>query len=160
MEASCESFNGYLGPNMPSKPTAIVHFAGHGRAKNGSAASALLMTDDWVTSDEIHGGVKLGERDGSYVILNACAVGAEESQLGVVDGFPSSLASRGFRAILAPIWAVLDSQASQIVCDQAKFLMEGKSLGESVRDARARYYNASSTPYAYLCHGDVMAKIS
>ena len=160
LEASSEGFTSYLGQKMPGTPTAIVHFAGHGRAKDGSAASALLMTDDWVTADEIHGGVKLGERDGSYVILNACAVGAEQSQLGVVDGFPSRLASRGFRAVLAPIWAVLDSQASQIVCDQAKFLVGGKSLGESVRDARALHYNASSTPYAYLCYGDVMAKIS
>ncbi|MFC5508600.1 CHAT domain-containing protein [Bosea massiliensis] len=159
-EASCDSFNGYLGPEMPPTTTAIVHFAGHGRAKDGSAASAILMTDDWVTSDEIHGGVKLGERDGSYVILNACAVGAEQAQLGVLDGFPSSLASRGFRAVLAPIWSVLDSQASQIVCDQAKYLMDGKSLGVSVRDARATHYNASSTPYAYICYGDVMARIA
>jgi hypothetical protein len=158
-EASYDGFTNYLGQQLPQTPTAIVHFAGHGRAKDGSAASALKMTDAWVTADDIHGGVKLGERDGSYVILNACAVGAEHSQLGVVDGFPIRLARRGFRAILAPIWAVLDSQASLIVCDHARLLVGGRSLGESLRDARAMHYNASSTPYAYLCYGDVMAKM-
>lgn len=160
-EATYDSFTNHWGEGMPESRTSIVHFAGHGRSQGPDQSSGIKMTnEEWVTSDDIHGGVKLGERDGSFVILNACAAGAADAALGVIEGFPSRLASRGFRAILAPIWAVLDSQASQVVCDQAQRLVGGKTLGESMRDARALHQNASSTPFAYICYGDVMAKMS
>lgn len=160
-EATYDSFTNHWGVGMPEGRISIVHFAGHGRSRGADQSSGIeMMNEEWVTSDDIHGGVKLGERDGSFVILNACAAGAADAALGVIEGFPSRLASRGFRAILAPIWAVLDSQASQVVCDQVQRLVGGKTLGESMRDARAIHQNASSTPFAYVCYGDVMAKMS
>lgn len=118
------------------------------------------MTDGWVSSKEVHSGVRLGMRDGTFVVLNACSAGTADETLGVVGGWPTRLATRGFGGVLAPIWAVQDEHASSVVLHQLDGLTKGRPLGEAMRDARVCYRNASATPYAYLCHGDVMARMS
>lgn len=158
-----DDFMGFLGHAMPEPVVAIIHFAGHGSSStdpNGTGMSGLEMCDGWVRENELHSGLTLGERDGSFVVLNACTAAVAAVDLGCVVGFPAQLARRSFGAVLAPIWAVRDGQASQVVCDQIKRLVDGMTLGSSMRDARAIHKNASSTPFAYLCYGDVMAKMT
>ena len=158
--AAYDDFLGFLGDAMPQQTVAIVHFAGHGSSKldpGGSGTTGLEMSDGWVRENDLHSGLTLGNRDGSFVVLNACSAAVPDVDLGCVAGFPAQFARRRFGAVLAPIWAVRDAHASQVVCDQIKYLVGGAPLGASMRDARAVSKNASSTPFAYLCYGDVMA---
>lgn len=162
-DSAYDDFMGFLGDAMPQPTVAIVHFAGHGSSNldlSGSGMSGLEMSDGWVKENDLHSGLTLGERDGSFVVLNACSAAVADVDLGCVAGFPAQFARRSFGAVLAPIWAVRDTQASQVVCDQIKHLVGGMPLGASMRDARAIHKNASSTPFAYLCYGDVMAKMT
>lgn len=163
-EASCEGFTGFLTAPPTDGPVSILHFAGHAASPldgGDGSREGLRMVDGWVSATEIHSGVRLGIRDGTFVVLNACSAGAAHGSLGVVGGWPATLAMRGFGGVLAPIWAVQDGHASAVVLDQlAGLARERRTLGESLRDARVRYRGASATPYAYLCHGDVMARMA
>ncbi len=162
-EATRDGFTGFLGQSRPGAPVSILHFAGHANPPaegSGYGEEGLRMTDGWVSHLEVHGGVILGMKDGTFVVLNACSAGVANHTLGVVGGWPASLASRGFGGVLAPIWAVNDDLASSVVLDQVTALLKGKTLGETMLEARVCYRNASAAPYAYLCHGDVMARAS
>lgn len=161
-EATYEGFTGFLGEPLPNACISILHFAGHAAPSLDGAdeREGLRMTDGWVSSKEVHSGVRLGMRDGTFVVLNACSAGTADETLGVVGGWPTRLATRGFGGVLAPIWAVQDEHASSVVLHQLDGLTKGRPLGEAMRDARVCYRNASATPYAYLCHGDVMARMS
>ncbi|WP_455965105.1 hypothetical protein [Methylorubrum aminovorans] len=162
-EATCDGFMGFLGRSEPGAPVSVLHFAGHANPpQEGLSAGedGLRMIDGWISDMEVHGGVVLGMEDGTFVVLNACSAGVANHTLGVVGGWPASLASRGFGGILAPIWAIQDECASSIVLDYVAALAKGKTLGETMLDARVCYRNVSATPYAYLCHGDVMARLS
>jgi CHAT domain len=161
--ATYDSFTGFLCDDMPRERVSVLHFAGHA-ALAGEAGDSrqegLRMVDGWVSSSEIHGGVKLGERDNPFAVLNACSAGASVQPLGVLGGWPSGLAERGFAGILAPVWAVQDEHASSVALHQLAGLIKGQMLGETMLDARVCYRNASATPYAYLCYGDVMARMT
>ncbi|WP_264048930.1 CHAT domain-containing protein [Methylobacterium flocculans] len=162
-EATCGGFTNFLCRSQPDARVSILHFAGHANppGERGEAGSeGLRMSDGWVSHMEVNGGVVLGMEDGTFAVLNACSIGVANHTLGVVGGWPASLADRGFGGILAPIWAIQDSLASSVVHDQITGLLNGQTLGEAMREARECYRNASATPYAYLCHGDVMARMS
>ena len=162
-EATRDGFTGFLGQFRPDAPVSVLHFAGHANPPgegSGYGEEGLRMKDGWVSHLEVHSGVVLGMKDGTFVVLNACSAGVANHALGVVGGWPARLASRGFGGVLAPIWAIQDEFASSIVLDQLTALTKAKTLGETMLEARVRYRNASATPYAYLCHGDVMARMS
>ena len=161
--ATCDGLRAFLGKAQPGPRVSMLHFAGHATPPGegtDSAKQGLRMSDGWMSHMEIHGGVILGMEDGTFVLLNACSVGFANHTLGVVGGWPASLAMRGFGGILAPIWAVQDEHASSVVHDHIAGLLKGRTLGETMLDARVCYRGASATPFAYLCHGDVMARMS
>jgi hypothetical protein len=165
-EAQDPTYNGFtsfLHEGVPGESVSVLHFAGHAAPPGGVGdcpQEGLRMLDGWVSSSEIHGGVKLGERDAPFVVLNACSAGSSAQSLGVLGGWPASLAGRGFGGVLAPVWAVQDEHASSVLLHQLDGLIEGGTLGETMLNARVCYRNASATPYAYLCYGDVMARMA
>lgn len=162
-EATRDGFTGFLAESRPEARVSLLHFAGHANPPGeggGYDEEGLRMKDGWVSHMEVHGGVTLGMEDGSFVILNACSAGVANHTLGVVGGWPANLAFRGFGGVLAPIWAIQDEFASSIVLDQVSGLLKGMTLGEAMLEARKCYQSASATPFAYLCHGDVMARVS
>jgi hypothetical protein len=112
-----------------------------------------------VSCNEVHSGVKLGKLYGTFVVLNACKTGVVQYQLGLASGWAASLTGRGFGGVLAPIWAVQDECASMVVRDYLNDFMGGTPLGRAMLVARAARRQDSSTPYAYVAHGDVMASM-
>jgi len=117
------------------------------------------MTDGWISCDEMHSGVKLGNRDHSFVVINACEVAGGDYELGAIDGWPAALGERGFGGVLAPLWAIQDDYASLVVRDFITAFRNKRSLGESICRARMADRDKSATPYAYICYGDVMAEM-
>lgn len=161
-EATYAGFTGFWVDPLPEEKIAVLHFAGHAASpldEREVNKEGLRMIDDWVSASDVHSGVKLGHRDGTFVILNACCAGTADEMLGAVSGWPARLATRNFGGVLAPIWAVQDDHASAVVVDHLEGMLKGKTLGIAMRDARAFHSNASATPFAYLCHGDVMARM-
>lgn len=160
--ATHEGFTSFWSDPLPEETISVIHFAGHAASPlddGPGSEEGLRMLDDWVSSREVHGGVTLGKRDRTFVVLNACSAGTSAQSLGVIGGWPANLASQSFGGVLAPIWAVQDEHASSLVLHQLAAFIEGVSLGQTLQAARNEYREASATPYAYLCHGDVMARM-
>lgn len=157
-EATYKGFTDFWGDGMPDKPVAILHFAGHGDIDAAGIAKIKLI-DGWVSCNDVHGGVKLGRSYGTFAVLNACKVGVADYQLGLASGWAASLTNRGFRGVLAPLWAVQDECASVIVRDYLGDFVGGVTIGKAMQKARAARRDVSATAYAYVVHGDVMARM-
>lgn len=140
-------------------PIQVVHFAGHGSSVGESGSLGIKMDDDWVSIGQATSSrCRLGSRDQSLFILNACEVGALKAGLGAVEGWPAALTGVGFGGVLAPLWGVKDEHAAELIKDVlGSCRLEAKTVAEALRSARDRRKTKSSTPFAYIFHGDVMA---
>lgn len=157
-DATYKGFTDFWSAGIPADPVAVLHFAGHGDTDDAGIAK-IKMSDDWVSCNDVHGGVELGVRYGTFVVLNACRVGTGDYRLGLSSGWASSLANHKFRGILAPLWAVQDECAALVVRKYLEEFLRGEPVGQAMLTARAGRRAVSATPYAYVVHGDVMAKI-
>ncbi|WP_172352342.1 CHAT domain-containing protein [Mesorhizobium sp. NZP2298] len=160
MEATYQSLTDFWGPKAPSETVTVLHFAGHGVAGDGGNAKLRLSDKSWLTCHDINSRVKLGRSFGTFMVINACEVATSDYQLGLVSGWAARLAERGFGGVLAPLWAVQDETASNVVRDYLQLFIDGSSIGDAMLKARAGHREKSSTPFAYVCHGDVMAKVT
>ncbi|ANP85591.1 CHAT domain-containing protein [Rhizobium leguminosarum] len=157
---TAEAFLDLLENPPNSTAVQLLHFAGHGANGDQTRGANIEMTDRPLAVDEVkQSGVKLGRRDRSFVVLNACKVGASTLELESENGWASALIGNGFGAVLAPLWIVQDEYASSLIKGTLEsFLGDQKPLGEALRDARKACRETSATPYAYILHGDVMAR--
>ncbi|MCP1214361.1 CHAT domain-containing protein [Acetobacter okinawensis] len=140
---------------------AMVHFAGHGRAATFHETAGLLMEDGWVLTADLNSTTtRLGRRDRSMVVLNACEMANVNSELRWVSGWAPHLVHHGFGAVVAPLWRVQDEAARDVViAGISRIYCDGEGLGAAFAQARSTYANASSAPYAFVTYGDVMAKM-
>jgi hypothetical protein len=145
----------------PALPVGLLYFNGHGAVSTDSAASSLIHLEDGTLSvdDVAQQGVQLGHRDGPLVFFNACEVGATADLLGEVGGWASAFLSRGFRAFVAPLWAIEETDGVIVTKEfLTKILREGQSVGEALLDVRKAHGSVSPTFYSYLLFGDVTAR--
>lgn len=139
-------------------PVAVLHYAGHAEADAPDRTGGLAMGPDVVEIRDVdHSGTSLGERDHSLVVLNACEAGHATEQLGNVAGWAVAFARRGFGGTVAPLWAVDDDVAVDVIRRLLEGLADGRSLGEALRTARRDNRTRSATAYAYVATGDVRA---
>lgn len=138
----------------------VLHFAGHGVADTGIANGGIELEDAVVSVIEVNqSAVVLGRRDGTLVILNACETSAGSRMLGMNTGWGAALAERGFGGLVAPLWEVEDGVALTMLQTMGPSLLEGRStLGEALAEARRESAEVSVSAFAYLAHGDVMAR--
>lgn len=141
-------------------PVRILHFAGHGQCDSQAEYSRLACEDTDITVAQVRRQeTKLGELYHTFVILNACEVGATGDVLGEVGGWADAFAYRNFSGFIAPLWAVFDDHAKLAM--QTFFeaiLVNGKPVGEALRDVRASYGEYSPTFLSYVYYGDVNAR--
>lgn len=157
-----KSFMALLECTAETRDVLLVHFAGHGRTAGGGEPPRLMLQDGNVTLPEIRqSGVTLGGRDGCFFVLNACAMAQTKPELGVTEGWAGALIGNGFGGVLAPLWEVQDEVASRTVRSFLQaFVGENATLGAAMLAARREHHAGSTTPFAYICHGDVMARAS
>ena len=138
----------------------LLHFAGHGRADRGVKDGGVKLQDGWVGVNEVdQSRVKLGRKDGSLVVLNACESGAGSKFLGMNTGWGTTIANRGFGGLIAPLWEVHDQVAFDLLKLALEPLAEGRqTLGQATTAARKAQSDLSISSFAYLAHGDVMAR--
>lgn len=140
------------------QPVQVVHFAGHGSVGKDTNNRGLKLEDRWVTLEDLDSDILLGRNDRSLFVLNACSVGEQAFGLAI-ESWPKRLIELNFGGVVAPLWAIQDTHASQVVRATLQgFCKSGETLGEALRSARIQHRASSATPYAYLCFGDVMAK--
>ena len=152
---------GFFKNGVTGKTIALVHFAGHGKF-GAINASQLLLEDDVLKPTQIgNAEVRLGEMQRPFVMLNACEVGSLTSVLGSIGGWAEVLTRRCFSGVLAPLWAVYDREASEIVNELVTAVwVGGEPVGEALRRLRYNRHRNSTTPFAYMLYGDVMARVS
>lgn len=121
-----------------------VHFAAHGQVDpTRPESAALFMNDGRPLKASFFRRSELGERHAPFLFLNACMVGTGGDVLGDADGFPGNCLRGGFRALLAPLWAVDDTVAHDLALDfyRRAFGVGGapEAVGSILNDARRRY---------------------
>lgn len=141
---------------------AMVHFAGHGRAASPNDIAGLMMEDGWLLTTDLNSRTaKLGRRDRSLVVLNACETADVGSELRWVSGWAPHLVHHGFAAVVAPLWRVQDEVAHDVVVSGISGMyQQGTGLGAAFAQARAAHAGTSSAPYAFVTYGDVLAGVS
>ena len=159
MSANVETFLRVL-DGEHDHPVGLLHFAGHGREHTGVSAGGIELEDGTVSVTEVHQQrVVLGQRDGTLMVLNACETSAGSRLLGMNVGWGAAIADRSFGGLIAPLWEVQDEAAFEIMKAALPPLLDGTAgLGEAVRRGRLTTSETSVAAFAYLAHGDVMAR--
>ncbi|MBM1641602.1 CHAT domain-containing protein [Sulfitobacter mediterraneus] len=141
-------------------PVGILHFAGHGSFETGIFNCGIEMEDRPIRILDVNQGtVVLGSHDATLVVLNACETSAGSRLLGMNAGWGATIAARDFGGLVAPLWEVQDDVALAIVQEVLPSLVkENCNLGEALLKARRLQSDISISAFAYLAHGDVMAK--
>ena len=161
MDANTTTFLDVLDGKYPRR-VGIVHFAGHGQEHTNISDGGIEMEDGVVSVTEIHQDrVVLGQREGTLIVLNACETSVGVSLLGMNIGWSAAIADREFGGLVAPLWAVQDAAALSMMRGALPGLLGGtQTLGEAMTNARLANCDNSVAAYAYLAHGDVMAKFT
>lgn len=149
--------------NPSPEPVALLFFTGHGAFAADATGASLIKLEDGGELSALEVGrqkVRLGERDGTVVFLNACEVGATGSVLGNVGGWASAFLGRRFGAFIAPLWAIDEEDAQQVTQELMRAIVtQRQPMGEALRDLRAAHGAVSPTFYSYLLYGDVTARV-
>jgi hypothetical protein len=156
-----------------AKPAAqAVHFACHGEIDTQHPMDAAIILSDgtrleplWLRETE------LGRKHGPLLFLNACNVGNAGEALATYSGFGGECLKGGFRAFVAPLWAIDDDIAAVV----ARRFYEGafgdaaqntaaKPVAEILRELRG-YFNPdsdrkSATWLAYVFYGHPGLRLS
>lgn len=147
----------------PDAPVALLYFTGHGAFAADAAGTSLIKLEGGASlsaTEVARQKVRLGERHGTVVFLNACEVGATGSVLGDVGGWADAFLSRRFGAFIAPLWAIDEEDAKQVTEDlMAAIVTRREPMGEALRALRERHGAVSPTFYSYLLYGDVTARL-
>jgi CHAT domain-containing protein len=126
--------------NIRNKTYDLIHFAGHAYFEPSKPSlSGLWFYEGPMPAEEL--GRHLNSR--ALVVLSACEAGMSkttESKTGLVgefiDGIATSVLLGGAIGCLAPMWEVGDGAAKTFSLSFYQHLLDGKSIGESVRQAR------------------------
>ena len=128
----------------------VVHFIGHGEYDEKRGEGRLIFVN------EQGGEYPLGERSVreifrgrglSLVFLNACESGSG-GRADFNKGVAQSLVAHGLPALVANQYSVLDSSATSFAQHFYWSLAQGRSLGQSAREARIAVN--------YLLHGELI----
>lgn len=161
MPANTDTFLDILDGKHPS-PVGMLHFAGHGREHSVVTNGGIEMEDGVVSVADVHQDrVVLGQREGTLIVLNACETSVGARLLGMNVGWGAAIADREFGGLIAPLWEVQDEAALSMMQTALPCLLDGtQTLGEALTGARLANSSASVAAYAYLAHGDVMARFA
>ncbi|MDE0947328.1 MAG: CHAT domain-containing protein [Sphingobium sp.] len=161
MEATRSAFLGVLDGNSAG-PVSLLHFAGHGCVDTGVMDGGIEFEDEIVNVQEVdNSSIVLGRRDGTLLVLNACETASAGKLLGMNTGWGAAIAAREFGGLIAPLWEVQDAVALLMVQATLPPLLDGRStLGEALQQARNIHGDSSIAAFAYLAHGDVMARFT
>jgi hypothetical protein len=146
-----------------------IHFAGHGDIDPAvSDGSVLMLSSGKPLPSIMFRSANYGSDHQPLFFLNACMIGIGGELLGDSGGFPGNCLKGGFGGLVGALWEVEDTVAHQIALDfwQSALPSAGgatRSVGEILRDLRARYSSDTTQPpiatylsYVYYGHPRLM----
>jgi len=146
---------------------ALLHFVGHGVAKEDGSQFLELDPDEVLSETELEGwsGLRRGfAAKAPFVFLNACDIGrqAPALALGEAGGFAAAFIALGARCVVAPIWSVEDSVAATVARDFYKEVEDSpeRPFAEILCDLRRRAYEGDELADSYAAYtffGDPLA---
>jgi CHAT domain/Ternary complex associated domain 7 len=152
-----------IGGGASAQPVSILHFAGHGGFDPAQANNSILALDDGDVTvyDVRRQETRLGEKYGTFVILNACEVGATGGVLGTIGGWAEAFAYRRFGGVVAPLWAVDDGHARMAMeMFLGLVLKEKETVGRALMKVRREFGQWAPTYSSYIYYGDVNARFA
>ena len=140
-----------------------LHFTGHGTADatNADHASIRLAQNVKFRPENISGSARNFGRKHPIVILNACQIARGGTVLGGLGGWPQAFVRNGAGAFIGPYWNVDDGKASAFAQAVYGGLIEGKTVPEAVRSARAEIQTSNDPTWlAYVVYSHPDAKLA
>lgn len=142
----------------------LIHYAGQGASNVEKAEYAQLFLEDTDLRalDIRRKETRLGKNRHSLVFFNACGAGAPSLNLGVMGGFAEALIEDRFGGFIAPLWSVVDVDASSVIFDFLENVLlaeEGhpRTFADALQKIRYASEEESPTFLSYTYYGDVMA---
>ncbi|MCB0993322.1 MAG: CHAT domain-containing protein, partial [Acidimicrobiales bacterium] len=135
-------------------PFQILHFACHGNV-TPLGMNALYMNNG---KELLHFAIEASAAGREYrplVFLNACRVGAGQSQLNQYGGFAGSFLRAGYSGFIGPLWAVDDTVAHEVATDFYSGLATENRPAEILRTIRTRFVatdEVQAPPSTYLAY--------
>lgn len=143
-----------------------LHAATHGDfyPEDPEADSAIWLQDGHALTPQDLIGTKIEhyiKKHHPAFVFNACHAGRQAWALTRIGGWANRLISIGAGLFLAPLWTVSDDLASQFAKVFYKHLLDGKTVAESVREARKSIkQEGDPTWLAYSVYAHPNAKIT
>ena len=150
---------------MQDPPNGVVHFAGHGTAKETegqSTAYALRLEDGAFDSLAFVGleGKKLASRE-TLIFFNACELGKTENVASIVEGWAPAVLDAGASGYIGALWPIGDDEAASFAEAfyaeiERSIQMQGEvRVTEVLRCLRRRGATRSDPTWqAYVFYGD------
>ncbi len=136
----------------------LLHFAGHTEPPTESSRRGFVLSDGWVSAEEVAGAV--GGAAPALVFANGCrtasGLGFLEAGKATAD-LASALLLRGTRHCVGPIWDISDEDALGFALRFYEQALQGTSIGEAVRRAREQLASGGRQPLsfaAYVLYGE------
>ena len=129
-----------------------IHFATHGLVNNDKPQfSSLALCYDTTGSDELQVReifeLKL---NADMVVLSACntALGKEMKGEGIIGLTRAFLVAGSKRAVVS-LWSVADKSTSEFMIDFYRYIKEGKTITQSLREAKLNMINSKEYTHPY-----------
>lgn len=127
------------------QPRAFIHLATHGAFRSDNPAfSALKLADGWLTLQEL----MTLQWSAPLITLSACETGRSEILLGdKLVGFYRGFFSAGAQALVATLWALDDTVATQLMVAFYRSLKAGHPVDQALRMAQLAIMATLRHPY-------------
>ena len=129
-----------------------IHFATHGLVNNDKPQfSSLALCYDFTGSNELQVReifeLKL---NADMVVLSACntALGKEMKGEGIIGLTRAFLVAGSKRAVVS-LWSVADKSTSEFMIDFYRYIKEGKTITQSLREAKLNMINSKEYTHPY-----------
>lgn len=139
-----------------------LHFTGHGVAKdaNPDRSAIILAANEAFTPEDVSGTAANVGIARPVVFINACQVGRGGMALTGIGGWARRFVQAGAGAFIGAYWSVYDDAAVAFAKEVYGRLLDGKPIGDAVREARAAVRaGGDPTWLAYTVFADPMASV-
>jgi CHAT domain len=144
---------------LNTKPSGIIHFAGHGVVDQTQGHFSIVLEDrelDLSLWQNVH-----AHLDGSFLFFNACDVGASTAVRGLVVGWAPAALESGATGYVGGLWPLGDTAAAEFSTRFYKGLFaqlsaQGYARAATLfRETRRGFYETGDPTYlAYVYYGD------
>jgi len=140
----------------------LIHFACHGSfdPEEHEQSVIYLEENERLRSRDIAGARKNFGRDRPFIFINACQTARAEFSLVGIGSWADKFIRAQASGFLGSSWEVNDEFAFEFTKSFYRALIQGRTIGEAVKEARLRIKNENDTTWlAYSVYADPLAEV-